>query len=267
MTRLALVLLLAMVRVAPAHAGIAVDAGVPFTVAELTTALALRGAPATDIVVRAVSPTLVELQTSVGRQRVELGAMHGTAAARLVALQLAPLGGDTALAARAELAAGGPGAPSWEIGVAGGGGRGVAALDFALTALRADAMQRSGAWRWGISAGWLHGLARSPDGRAPATADLYPLRAIAGVVAGRFELVAGPEVVAYRVTAASPGFAGGAGGAVRARFAAGPQWHSVASLDVEGFLHRVIVARDGMQFAATPRVAVTATLGVVWGAP
>src|SRR3954462_14730872 len=89
MVRVALGLAITAVAVRPACADVAVAAGVPFSGAELTDALARRGAAPGDVAVSPVSPTAVELRTAVGRQRVELGEAPGPAAARLVALQLA----------------------------------------------------------------------------------------------------------------------------------------------------------------------------------
>jgi hypothetical protein len=277
MVRLGLIVVIAVtVRVGSgsAHAEVTVDAGVPFSAAELSSLLALRGAMTNDISVRAVSSTEVELATPVGRQRVYLGVARGTAAARLVALQLATLGGGPAQIAGPPLALAAPALePDWAFGIAGGGGHGVAAIDFALTAVRIDAITGRGRWRWGATAAWLHGLAKTPDGIAPATADLYPLRAVAGLAIGRVQVVAGPALVAYRVTAASSGLSTGAGGSVRLRFAGDPGWSAVASVDLDGFVHRIIVERAGVAtsaashtpFAATPRVAITASLGLTWG--
>jgi hypothetical protein len=268
MPRLALILAVVAVTADPARAELVVDAGVPFTPAELAYALRLRGAAASDLVVRRVSPSVVELQTSIGRQRVALGAARGPDAARLVALQLARFGVESAPVTGAPP----PGVdavsgPSWTLGMSGGGGHGVAAIDFALTELRADATDRSGLWRWGLSAAWLHGIGKAPDQRNPASADLGPIRMFGGLGAAGIEVIAGPEFVAYRVTAADPGLMVGAGGGVRVRVAGGEQWHAIASADIDGFLHRVIVERGGVQVAATPRVALTAALGVAWGSP
>jgi hypothetical protein len=248
-----------------AHAEVLVRGGVPFTAFELEAALAVRGATVTDLLVYPVSRTVVELTTAAGNQRVDLGAARGPAAARLVALQLAPLGVELDVAPGVVRSAVVPGRGTWRLGVAAGGGRGVAAIDFALTVLRIDAVGGTGRWRWGGGVGWLHGLARTPDSTEPATADLGLLRAFAGVAIDRFEVIAGPELVPYRVTAASPGITVGAGAGVRARLGGGPRWQAIASVEADGFLHRVIVQRDGVQFAATPRVALTAALGIAWG--
>jgi hypothetical protein len=263
MVRVALGLAIVAVAAHSARAGVAVDPDVPFSRAELGDALAARGAAPVDVAVSAVSPTAVELRTPVGRQRVELGDAHGPAAARLVALQLA------AFQPPAFTVGAAPPAPQrdavWSIGAAVGGGAGTAAIDFSLFALRVDAIAARGPWRWGVSVEWLHGLARTPDGVAPADADLYPVRAVAGFALSDTVFVAGPEIVAYNVSSKAQGLTAGAGGGVRLRLVGGAGWHAVASADVDGFLHRVAVERNHMQFAATPRVALTAALGLVWG--
>src|SRR5437868_4704183 len=154
MVRVALGLAITAVAARPAFADVTVAAGAPFTRAELTDALARRGAAPGDVAVSVVSPTAVELRTAVGRQRVELG-----------------------------------------------------------------------------DAGF----------------------------------VAGPELGAYSVSSKAQGLTAGAGGGVRVRVIGGAGWHAVAGADIDGFLHRVAVERNHMQFAATPRVALTGALGLVWG--
>jgi len=266
----------------PARAGVAVDDGVPFTAPELTEALELRSAPTGEVTVHAIAPTIVELRTAIGRQRVDLGAARGAAAARLVALQLAPLGVEPQLTASfgpglaPGLVAAAPppdaaprvaALPQWHLAVTAGGGRGTSALDFGLFALRADAVQHRGALRWGGSLGWLHGLARSPDAMDPATADFAIARLGAGLGSSTVELLAGPELVAYRATAASPGVTAGVGAAVRFHLIDGARWHAFASADLDAFRHRVQIDRAGVAFATTPRVALTAAIGVAWSAP
>jgi len=66
-------LMLVALLVESAQAEVAVATGVPFTALELSVALAVRGAKVSDITVRAVSRTVVELRTSVGNHRVDLG--------------------------------------------------------------------------------------------------------------------------------------------------------------------------------------------------
>jgi len=263
MVRVALGLAITAVAARVACADVTVAPGVPFTGAELTDALARRGAAPGDVAVSPVSPTAVELRTAVGRQRVELGEARGQAAARLVALQLAAFQPPAFTAGPAPAAP--PREAVWSLGAAVGGGAGTAAIDFSLVALRIDAIAARGPWRWGVSVEWLHGLAKTPDGMTPADADLYPVRAMIGIAVGDTVFVAGPEIVAYNVSSKAQGLTAGAGGGVRVRLVGGAGWHLVASADVDGFFHRVAVERNHMQFAATPRVAVTAALGLVWG--
>jgi hypothetical protein len=281
MAHLALWLAIVAAAAGAARAEVAVEPGVPFTASELASALALRGAAATDVVVVAVSPTAVELHTTVGGQRVELGAARGPAAARLVALQLARLQlatrGIAPEAAGEAAVVAGAADPGWTLGLGAGGGHGAAAIDFALIALRADALHSRGSLRYGASVVWLHGFARSPDAGAlaaagiampatpdVATADLGIVRAGIGLGHGGWSAVAGPELVGYRVSGASSGITAGIGGGVRARLAGAARWQAIAGAEIDVFRHRVIVARDTVEFAATPRVALTALVGLVW---
>jgi hypothetical protein len=282
MAHVALCLAIAVATAGVAHAEVTVEPGVPFTASELASALALRGAAATDVVVAMVSPTAAELHTAVGGQRIELGAARGPAAARLVALQLAMLqlatrGISPEAAGAATAVAEAPADADWTLGLGAGGGHGAAAVDFALIALRADALHSRGSLRYGASVTWLHGLARSPDASAlaaagiampaapdVATADLGIARAAVGLGNRWLSMVAGPELVGYRVSRASPGMTAGIGGGVRARLVGAARWQAIAGADIDAFRHRVIVARDAIEFAATPRVALTALVGLVW---
>jgi hypothetical protein len=269
MARLAVSLTIVALTAASAHAEVVVEPGVPFTAPELIAALTIRGAAAHDVVVRAVSPTAVELRTSVGRQRVDIGTAHGPAAARLVALQLTPLAEAITYAPTAHVTARlvPPSHSRWELGISVGGGHGAAALDFGLTEVRADATWVRGPWRWGGSLGWLHGLGKSADPSDPATADFAIARGVAGLAVGPIEIVGGPELIAYRASAASAGVTAGLGGGLRAQFASSARWHMIASADIDAFRHRIVIAHDGVPFAATPRVALTAALGAVWEGP
>jgi hypothetical protein len=264
--RLAVALLTLISAAAPARAEVAVAPGVPFTASELVAALALRGALVDQVAVRAVSSTTVELRTPTGRQRVELGVARGPAAARLVALQLTlssalpvPLPAP-AVSARASTAH----VPDWTFDLAAGGGRGVSAHDFVWTAVQADAIATLGPWRWGAGLRWLHGLARDAAGGASPGADLGALRAAFGVAAGRFEVIAGPALVGYRVAGASR-VAFGAGGELRVHLPGGTRWHTMAGAQLDVLLHQVVIERDGVALASTPRVAVTALFGIAWG--
>jgi hypothetical protein len=273
MARPGLILVVLAARVASARAEIAVEGTVPFTAAELAFQLALRGATTNDIVVRMVAPAVVELRTAVGIQRVALRDARGTAAARLIALQLATLGVESELIAGPVERATPNGPSRWTFGIAAGGGRGIAALDFTLSAVRVDAVEGRGRWCWGASVAWLHGLARTPDGTYPVTADLFPVRVVAGLAIGPLQVVVGPELVAYSVGPVSGRWTAGAGGSARVRFVDRAAWSATASVDLDGFVHRVLVERAGvvsppsphMPFAATPHFTITAAVGLVWG--
>ena len=242
----------------PAAADVAVGEGVPFTAGELDAALAPRGIELHAGTIRMVAPTTVEVTTANGRDHVELGGAHGPAAARLVALHLvdaAEIDAPPAIPPRA----------ARRIAVASGVGRGTSAIDLTMLALRVDATWGRGPWRWGASAGWLHGLAKAEDPAQPVDANISIVRAVAGAGVGRVELVGGPALVAY--TSVAAGVTWGLGGGARVRLAGTARWSAIASLDADVFGHRVVVAFDGVDFAATPRVAVTAALGIRWEAP
>jgi hypothetical protein len=255
---------------ATAVAELAVGPDVPFTAGELEAALVPRGIAVPDGTVALVAATTVELTTPAGRQHVELGPARGVAAARLVALHLAEPGDAVDLPA-AELVAAAPPvavAPTWRLSLVTGVGRGAAAIDFGLLAVRADATRAHGRWRYGASLGWLHGLAQAADPTRPVGADLGIARIAAGVALGRVEVVAGPALVVHRVSGSgSSGASWGAGGSVRARLLGVDRWSVIATGDVDVLGHRVVVARDGAEFAATPRVAFTGALGVRWEGP
>lgn len=264
--RLAVALMALISAAVPARAEVAVAPGVPFTASELVAALALRGAIVDQVAVRAVSATAVELRTPAGGQRVELGVARGPAAARLVALQLTLSSAlpvpvpEPGVTARAPI----PRAPDWTFDLRVGGGRGASPRDFALAAIRVDAIAALGPWRWGVGLGWLHGLAPALDGPGSISADLGALRAGVGVAAGRFGALAGPALVGYRVAGVS-GVAFGAGGELRVELPGGARWHTTAGAQLEVFFHRIVVERDGQPAASTPRVALTAVFGIAWG--
>lgn len=283
MVRLALGLALVVVA-APARADVSVEDGVPFTAPELTEALLVRGTAVRDIMVRALSGTAIELQTPAGRQRVDLGMTHGAEAARLVALQLAPLSLDAALPAPLAVAS----SPSrgqaedsgWMLGISAGGGRGIAPIEVALGVVRADATCARGLVRYGASIGWLHGFTRHLTRAAPSPANpagtedlgavhanLGVVRAVVGFAYGPFELVAGPELIGYAATSTPSGAMFGAGGSLRVLLVGGAGWQAIASADLDVFGKRVIVARGGAELVATPSFALTAALGVAWEGP
>jgi hypothetical protein len=281
MARLALWLTLVSLTAAPAFADVAVEVGVPFTAPELTAALAMRGAPIGDITVRVATRTSVMLWTSAGSQQIELGTAQGADAARLVALQLAPLAIEPALPAPFALAKPTRSAEDhgWVLGATAGGGTGVSSGDLGLMALRADATWARGRWRAGGGIGWLHGsrvvhgparphlddgVPAGSDGTVRFAADLAVLRGVAGLAAGPFELVAGPELVPYRAAGVSSGVMLGAGASLRVVLFARARWQALASTDIDVLQHRVVVESAGQRVASTPRFAITAALGVAW---
>jgi hypothetical protein len=261
MARLAVAASVVVLLEGSAPANVVVDPGAPFTADELSAALAVRGGNGQDVTVRVLTATAVELRTPAGGQRVELGDARGVAAARLVALQVAPTGVGV------ELPLPGPVAPepSWLIGAAVGGGIGPNAIDFGLATVRAHVTRASGRWRLGGAAAWMHGITQTGAAGRAANAELGIVRAQAGLVAGPFELLGGPELIVYDIDNATRTTAG-LGASARVRVASTGRWHLHAGVDVDAVRHRVEVAVDGMPFAAIPRVALTAAIGLEWEA-
>jgi hypothetical protein len=232
-----------------------------------------------DVTITLTAPTRVELRTPEGSQQVELGTARGPTAARLVALYLvetgsaidlpAPAGGVSAMGVSAmgiaTVEARSP--SSWHLDIASGIGHGAASIDLTMLSLHGEAIWRRGTLRWGGSLGWLHGLAKAADPTQPISADLGVVRAVAGLGVGRIEIIAGPELVAYRVGTTGSKLGFGAGGGVRAWIARIGRWRVIAGCDVDVFNRRVVAALDGVQFAATPRVAISAMLGLRWESP
>lgn len=254
--------------IAVARADVAVESGVPFSAADLTAALVLRGAPVADIVVRSLSPTVVELGTPLGRLQVDLGAARGPTAARLVALQLVPMSLELSLAPPSAL----PPAPrtgedhGWMFGLTAGGGRGIEGTDLGVVAVRGDAMWASGSWRFGGSVGWLHEIRGADQGMPGVTADFAAIRAVGGVAVGPFELVAGPELAPYHMAGTPSGVTVGAGGSVRVLLLQSQnRGQAFATADLELFAHRLVVESGGVELAATPRAMVTVAVGLAWG--
>jgi hypothetical protein len=59
----------------------------------------------------------------------------------------------------------------------------------------------------------------------------------------------------------------GAGCSLRVVLFARAGWQALASADIDVFAHRVVVESAGQEVAHTPRLAITAALGVAWEGP
>jgi hypothetical protein len=242
-----------------ARAQVEVGAGVPFSADELAGALATRGV-AMDLTVLAVAGSTIELVTPTSAERIDLGAAHGVAAARLVALYLidAPAPADAiAVTAPARHAP----RPVW-LAIGPIAGRGVASVDLVLVGASIGAVLEAPRWRFGATVAWLHGGAAA-DPAQPIGADELLARLDLGARLGPVEVTLGPTVGRYR-TAGTRGWLRGGHAGAAVQLAGGPTWRVRAALAAELDDPRVIVRLDGRAFAATPRVALTAGLELAW---
>jgi hypothetical protein len=243
---------------APAQAGVRVDRATPFAADELTAALASRGGPP-DVVVVAADPGAVQVQVDGRTFRITLGGARGRVAARIVAAHVADLRASPSRAPAAALAVRERG--HLDVSASAGLGGGLQARD--LLALRVAAEVRGGGtWRWMAGIGWIRGA--GGDARLGAT-DLGLARAGLGLAAGRLDVTTGPLLARYHVDGgAAAGWTPGWHGGVRLRAFEAERWRIHATLDGEWLQHRVVVRVDGEPVAATPRVALSAGLGIGW---
>jgi hypothetical protein len=278
-------LALALLASSTAHAGPEVAAEAPFTAEELGEALRARGVD-DDVRVAAVASDAVEVTTRDGAWRVELGDARGAAAARIVALHLAvepeaPVAGPPAVAiappsgaesgppstvavTRAEARRAIADLPRWRVEGGVAWGAGVEAGDLPVRGMRLDVSRTDRRWRIAAGVGWLGGESQAPAGHQPLHADILVARVLAGVALGRFAIGAGPS--AGILGADGGGHAGGLtlGLAAEARvdWPVGDRFSLFLGVDADALQRRVVGRVDGMAFAASPRLAVSALVGV-----
>lgn len=254
----------------PAHAGVVVGDGVPFSARELERALAARtpAAAALALDVRASGPGRLVVVGAGAQWHVEIGGARGSLAARLVALNVLDSG-------RVELPVEPAATPApvraprrLTVTVHGGARRGTAAHDLTATVTGAelDVDVRARVWLGGALE--LHeDLARAPAGAATVDGGAALVRVLAGVRLGALDLGAGPLAGRVHVDHGderSRGWQLGVAAVARAQLPLSARWALVAALGVDGYRHRIEVRDDGDTLAATPRAAVTATVGVRW---
>jgi hypothetical protein len=246
-----------------AEAGVVVGEGVPFSASELEQALAARAAGGRRVAldVRQLAPGRVRVRGARGEWDVDIGAARGTIAARLVALNVvAAIEADLAGRPGAAPVASGAG---WSVSGQAGARRGLGGDD--LTSVLAGVeVARDG--RWWLAAG-LDGLAdlrAAPPGAAPVDGRSWLVRATVGRRIGAVTVGVGPLVGRVHVDSGAHADAWQAGltAVARGRWTASPRWSVEVGLAVDGYRHRVEVRRDDRVVAATPRVAVAATLGL-----
>ncbi|HVV86820.1 MAG TPA: hypothetical protein VHE35_27470 [Kofleriaceae bacterium] len=246
----------------PATAGVVVGAGVPFSADDLERALSVRRPQAASLVldVAALGPGRVRVVAAEGRWVVDVGLARGSDAARLVALNVL---GD----AEAEGLVGPvpPRRPWVRLAAVAGASRGLQDGDLSSTIARL-AVERGRRWWVGGGLDWRQDVRLEPAGMAPVDGWSWLARAVVGRTLGPIELCAGG--LFGRVDVDSDGSAqawvGGATGAVRASWSMGPRWALVGAFEGDVFQHRIEVRSDGVPVAATPRVALGATLGLRW---
>jgi hypothetical protein len=258
-----------------ARADVVVDTGAPFTAGELRSALAIRQAAPAEVVVHVISPTSIELETSGGGLRIELGGARGVEAARLVALQWAALGEVAAPApdvrappglgeVAARPAPASPGVSGRSIGVAAGIGIGVAATDPTLAVLGGDVLWRQGHWVWGGGVTWLHGsTVASID--TTVGMDLGLARAEAGVAYGRFSALAGPDLVVFHSLSGRLGVGAAASSTINVDLISTEACRLFVRGELDVTLQSLDYAEPGANIATTPRFTASASLGAAWG--
>jgi hypothetical protein len=285
---------LCLLAAVPARAGVIVQPGVPFTVAQLEVAIAARGGPeetGLDIEVSSPSPERLVLVTLRGRWEIEIGAASGEAAARIVALHVIELAGEAAaIPAAASAAPAGrhvaipaaavqrpispPMQDHYRLAALGVGSRGTRAGDFTSLGGAVE-LTRTGRWIVGGGIAWQHGLAIEHTPGVPIAADLVRARAVVGMALGPVELVAvgfaGRNVVDGGTGTISR-WDSGLAAEVRAALPVSAAWAIMIAAGAELFRERIEVQFDPTvaQFSpatlvgATPRVALSGGIGLAW---
>jgi hypothetical protein len=256
---------------APARAQIVVGEGVPFSARELAYALAVRTREVARLAVQvqAAAPGWLRVSAGDGWSDVEIGAAQGAIAARLVALTLVAdlelSRGPVLDVAVAPVAPVAPGTPGWSVAVAAGARTGIGSDD--LTSMLA-AIEVTGGRRWWLAGGfeWHEDLRSAPTGAEPVDGSGWLARGLVGhrlgvvelgvgPLAGRVQLDSGVRVRAWQL---------GVGAVARAALPITSRWTLLLGAGADGYRHRVEVRRDDIMVAATPRVAVAATVGLRW---
>lgn len=257
--------LLVLALASPAHAGVVVGDGVPFSAAELEDAIAARaGGPAGDVEVQRAGDDRLQVVHGADRWQVELGAARGAVAARLVALHvvtapgLAPPRDEPAVVPVED--------PGWfesgRVAIAGRVAGGAGDTEVTSRGIGLELSTRGRTW---IGAGleWQRGTVSSPV-LAPTVVSAWRARVTVGITRGPIEVAAGPLVRRLDVDAAvgAQTWNAGAGALARVRWTLAPRWSMSAALGVDVYRHRVEVRRGDELVAGTPRAAFTAALAL-----
>jgi hypothetical protein len=263
----------------PARADVVVRPGVPFTATQLEAAIEVRGgAKGLDIEVWKLFPDRLVVLTPGGRWEIEIGAARGAAAARVVALHVVEVAVHAAPVSIVVVAAPGQVAPSAaevrtpaSSGRAGGpriatlavGALGTRGSDFASLGGALE-VSYAGPWIFGAGLSWQReqtiGVMLCP----PCTGHLFRGRAVAGVSSGPVELVA--SGFAGRISLYDTGgrirrWSTGISAEVRLVLPISTAWAVMIAAGTERFREVIAVAYDA---AATPRMTLTAGIGVAW---
>jgi hypothetical protein len=275
----------------PARAGVVVQAGVPFTAAQLEAAITARGGfeeGGLDVAVSRPSPERLVLVMPAGRWEIEIGTASGETAARVVALYVIELASgagaeSSAVPATADVApepaaatavsaaavralAAPPRGHRYRLAALGVGSRGVRAGDFTSVG-GAIELTRAGRWIVGGGIAWQRGLTIDLEAGAPIGADLVRARAMGGVALGPVELTAGGFAGRVRVdggTGSIGGWALGLAAEARGVKRVSAAWSIVVAASTELFRDRIEVRFGAMRLGATPRVALGGAIGLLW---
>jgi hypothetical protein len=283
-----IVLVLCLLAAASARAGVVVQSGVPFTAAQLETAIAVRGGAGEgglDLEVSSGGPGRLVLVMAPGWSwEIQIGPASGAAAARVVALYVIELGADVVIrgapadapsdAAMLRATAGSAPVPveapdRYRLALLAMGSRGMDAGDFAWTG-GAIELTHLGPWIAGGGFSWQYGLPIERAPGQPISAELIRVRLVGGVALGPLELVAGGFAGRLFVNSGSEvlgRWSTGVVGEARAALPVSSAWAIEIATDAELFRERIEVRFGADSIGATPRTALGARIGLAWTEP
>lgn len=283
MTALAFCLLTA----ASARADVVVRDGVPFTAAQLESAIAVRsgsGEDRPDLEVSTVRPGLLVLTAPGRRWEIEIGPASGVAAARVVALFAIEVGIEAGIdVVVREAPAGAPGAAAtprtaaaapqpaetpdrYRLAVLGVGSHGMDAGDFAWAG-GAIELTHVGPWIAGGGVSWQYGIPIQRALGASISAELIRARLVGGVALGPLELVAGGFAGRLFLNSGSDmlgRWSTGLVGEARAALPVSSAWAVEIATTAELYRERLEVHFGADPIGATPRTALGVRIGLAW---
>jgi hypothetical protein len=269
---------LGLLTAASARADVVVQAGVPFTAAQLEAAIAVRsgsGERRPDLEIARVYPGRLVLVAAGRRWEIDIGPASGAAAARVMALFVIELGVDVVVrevpaAAPRAAAVTAPhaaeAADHYRLAVLGSGSRGMDAGDFAWAG-GAIELTHVGPWIAGGGLSWQYGLPIERAPGMPISAELLRARLIGGIGLGPLELVAGGFAGRLFVTSGSDvlgRWSTGLVGEARAALPVSSAWAVEVAAEAELFRERIEVDFGTARIGATPRTALGVRIGLAW---